>query len=258
MSFRLNLTPYERRIGLDKHTRKKNKKRSKTADTSDNSVISKRPKVDTVSCADVVPQKDTFNNKPVVEEAVSSVCEEQNQMHDEGRTSKYYNMTSEEKKSSSVSTSTVCRNGSASDTGSEQWQDQKLTRNEVVPGEELGETKQAHAVNSDTEEPPAKRSRTDNTEGDYASPPAQTDLHTSDPWSHATRQSLQRQSNAPLSTWDFSVLDFPDIAGRDTVPLTIPRSDLLPGNVCVDEDYDDVCMFDVEEYRHQQHQQFTR
>ncbi|XP_076442668.1 uncharacterized protein LOC143281321 [Babylonia areolata] len=76
--------------------------------------------------------------------------------------------------------------------------------------------------------------------------------HSSDPWSEATQQSFTGQRHLLLTEWDFGVIDFPDMGGRDTVSLTIPPPHCLPPNTSMEEEYEDICMFDVEEYRQQQ------
>lgn len=57
------------------------------------------------------------------------------------------------------------------------------------------------------------------------------------------------------TNWDFKTIKFPNMAGKDTVVLEIPSLQLLPPNTALSEEFEDVCMFDVEDYRIQQHTQ---
>ncbi|XP_071106541.1 tRNA-splicing endonuclease subunit Sen54-like [Haliotis cracherodii] len=67
---------------------------------------------------------------------------------------------------------------------------------------------------------------------------------------------LPTESEGKLSVrhteWDFEKLGFPDIGDKETVVLNIPQTKHLPPNVTLDEEYEDLCLFDVTEYRQQQ------
>lgn len=117
-------------------------------------------------------------------------------------------------------------------------------------------TAREDSVDSDSsrEEPPLKKMRADegNDPKERVASSSQCDPPTSDLWSELTRRSLAQGSSALLSSWDFSEISFPDIGGRETVSLSVPPAHLLPPNTSADEEYEDVCMFDVEDYRRQQ------
>ncbi|XP_046573391.1 tRNA-splicing endonuclease subunit Sen54-like [Haliotis rubra] len=53
------------------------------------------------------------------------------------------------------------------------------------------------------------------------------------------------------SEWDFETFAFPDIGDKETVVLSIPLTKYLPVNVTLSEEYEDLCLFDVTEYRQQ-------
>ncbi|KAK7501429.1 hypothetical protein BaRGS_00007233 [Batillaria attramentaria] len=75
---------------------------------------------------------------------------------------------------------------------------------------------------------------------------------------HAGKQSdctTDCKSKRTFTSWDFDAINFPDIAGKDTVTVEVSCQDLLPPNTCLNEDFEDVCMFDVEDYKRQQQQQ---
>lgn len=76
-----------------------------------------------------------------------------------------------------------------------------------------------------------------------------------DPWTLATLKSHMKQADCAdsckYSNWNFKQFQFPCIAEKDTVVLSVPAPHLLPQNIELNEDFDDVCMFDVDEYRRQ-------
>ena len=71
------------------------------------------------------------------------------------------------------------------------------------------------------------------------------------PWTDFTFESLVNNSEkkSKLCQWDFTSISLPDIGGKDTLCLTIPSTDFLPPNTNISEEYEDMCLFDVEDYR---------
>ncbi|KAL8565506.1 hypothetical protein ACOMHN_049482 [Nucella lapillus] len=107
-------------------------------------------------------------------------------------------------------------------------------------------------------EPSKKKAKLDSGSESSKPPSAQQEEEfpfSSNPWTEATERSFAGPSDLKPTEWDFSAVRFPDIGDRDTVWLARPSSDCLPPNTCIDEEYEDICMFDVEEYRRQQQQQ---
>ena len=257
--FRLELTAYERKIGLDKHAKKKNRKRSRKTESSQNTDSSAgsqvRPNVDAESAARRHEGED--REEPILwkqTDLENDSCSRGEGLQAAAPGSEGSNCRRRDTEDSCPSYTEPGNSPallSKSENGTkDSWKAGPLT---VLQNCGEGEEKkpQAHSVSS---EPPLKKIRVDEGNGEKASamPSNQCDPPTLDPWSEATRRSLAQESRASLSAWDFDVIQFPDIGGRETVQLSIPPAHLLPPNTGVDEEYEDVCMFDVEDYRRQQ------
>ncbi|XP_067672347.1 tRNA-splicing endonuclease subunit Sen54-like isoform X2 [Haliotis asinina] len=78
----------------------------------------------------------------------------------------------------------------------------------------------------------------------------------SNPWNLPNKS----EGKVPVrhTEWDFEILGFPDIGDKETVVLNIPQTKYLPANVTLSEEYEDLCLFDVTEYRQQVSQSAQR
>ena len=267
--FRLELTAYERKIGLDKHAKKKKRKRSRKTESSQNTDSSAgsqdRSSADAESAARwhegedreepiLWKQTDFESNSCSRGEGLQAAApgsEESNC----GRRDTEDSLPSYREPRNSPALLSKSENGTK-----DGWKAGPLTvLQNCGEGEEKNTRANSHnsentQADSVSSEPPLKKMRLDvgNGEKESVAPSKQCGPPTLDPWSEATRRSLAQESRASLSAWDFDVIQFPDIGGRETVQLSIPPAHLLPPNTGVDEEYEDVCMFDVEDYRRQQ------
>lgn len=261
--FRFDLTDYEKKIGLDKHTRKKSKKHSKRTEVS----LNTNPAASNQTNSDLDAER--------ADQQEQDKCTEQRLLETQTNLdNNTCNRSSRPQGQVAVLDSEGSNCGSRNTTGClpshmEQKVNTTLRRDSedelkaepLIVTQNCGKRKTQLAHSADSvhfdsshEEPPLKKTRVSgrDDEKDSAWSSQQCLPPAPDLWSDATRQSLARESSVSLSSWDFRVIQFPDMGGRETVLLSVPPAQLLPPNTGVDEEYEDMCMFDVEDYRRQQ------
>ncbi|KAK7111807.1 hypothetical protein V1264_011381 [Littorina saxatilis] len=266
---KLDVTSYEKKIGLDKHARKKTKKNSKSKTTD----CAQTTKCDEGNQTNISTdtQRECLRQAVCDREPVSGKQTEQGARNgsetllNKVTGSKGSNQPAQNKTHSPLLDIEAVHNASES-TVSEENAENRSKADEFTAQQNSrqgSETKIETTVETtrDTEsgEPPVKKLRVENQNSKKVRSASSVRMPSlQDPWSSAIKQSLLHHSSLGLSSWDFSITPFPDMGGTETVSLPIPPSHLLPPNTGVDEDYEDVCMFDVEEYRQQQQLQSHR